>query len=92
MIEVIAKIQLCNGAEEDIIGIKDALASVVEGWKDNISFDIRTNVPSQLELDGKGGIRQSVTVAAAREALEARNLTQEELKNIAQALVEVSNI
>lgn len=92
MIEVIAKVQLLNGAEEDIIGIKDSIAYAVEKWSDLIKFEIKTDVPVQMDFDSAGKIRPTVTTASAFESLKSRNLTNEELRNIMEALIQVSNL
>ena len=92
MIEVIITAKLLDSAEPDIIGIKEALASVVEEWIDCISIDVRASAPLQLTFEDKPEIRQKVTVAAVVEELKKRNLTIEEYRNIEEALIELTRI
>lgn len=89
MIEVIVTAKFLNTAEADMIGIKDALAAVVEKWSDLISIDVRSSAPLQLTLDG---IRPKLTAAAAMEEIKKHNLTLEEMRNMIQAVIELNKI
>ena len=92
MIEVIITAKFLNSAEPDIIGIKEALATVTEKWVDLISIDVKSSAPLQLTFEDKPEIRQKVTVAAALEYFEKNKLTAEEGQNIIQALIERNKI
>ncbi len=92
MIEVIITAKLLNSAESDMIGIKEALATVTEKWADLISIEVKSSAPLQMTFDDKPKIRQTVTVAAALEYFKKNKLTAEEGQNIIQALIEHNKI
>ena len=92
MLELNIKAKLLDKAEQEMIGIKDAIAYVVEKWLISIEFHIDDSQPLQLTLTDKPKIRQSVTVAAAIQAIKEHNLTLEEMQNVAAALVELTKL
>jgi len=92
MLELNIKAKLLDKAGQEMIGIKDAIAYVVEKWLVSIEFSIDDSEPLQLSLTDKPEIRQTVTVAAAMQAIKAHNLTLEEMQNVAAALVELTKL
>ena len=92
MLELNIKAKLLDKAGQEMIGIKDAIAYVVEKWLVSIEFSIDDSEPLQLSLTYKPKIRQTVTVAAAMQAIKAHNLTLEEMQNVAAALVELTKL
>lgn len=92
MFEVIITAKLLDSAESEVIGIKEALAAVVEPWADCISIDVKTSAPLQMTFEDKPQIRQTVTAAAALEYFKKNKLTVDEGQNIIQALIEYNKI
>ncbi len=92
MLELNIKAKLLDKAGQEMIGIKDAIAYVVEKWLVSIEFSIDDSEPLQLSLTDKPKIRQTVTVAAAKQALQSKNLTIEEYQNIIEAIIDLTKI
>lgn len=92
MLELKITAQLLSSAENDIIGIKEAIIYLVEQWSDVVKVEVKTSEPLQLTLGNKPEIRQTVTVAAAMQAIKAHNLTLEEMQNVVAALVELTKL
>lgn len=92
MLELNIKAQLLSGAEAEMIGIKDAIAYIVEPWAVKLDFKIDNSAPLQLTMTDKPQIRQTVTVAAAKQALQSENLTIEEYQNIIEAIIDLTKI
>lgn len=90
MLELKITVQLLGSAEKDIIGIKEAIAYLLEKWADVIKFEIKTSEPLQLTMGDKSQIRQKITKAFALQELKAKNLTLDEMQNIVAALAELS--
>lgn len=53
MLELNIKAQLLPGAEAEMIGIKDAIAYIVEPWAVKLEFKIDDSAPQQLTLTDK---------------------------------------
>ena len=92
MFEVIVTAKLLDSAEPDIIGIKEALATVIEKWTDCISSDVKLSAPMQMTFEDKPKIREKITVGAVMDYLNNNNLTVEEQQNIIQAIIERNKI
>lgn len=92
MIELIITAKLLDSAGEDIIGIKEALASTVEHWVDCIGIDVKPSAPLQMTFEDKPRIREKITVGAVIDYLNKNNLTVEEQQNVIRALIEHNKI
>ncbi|MBR2867848.1 MAG: hypothetical protein IKB88_02120 [Clostridia bacterium] len=92
MFEVIITAKLLDSAEPDIIGIKEALATVIEKWTDCISIYVKSSAPLQMTFEDKPQIREKITVGAAIDYLNKNKLTIEEQQNIIQAIIKNNKI
>lgn len=92
MLELKVIAYLLSSAEKDIIGIKEAIVYFIEQWSDVVKVEVKTSEPLQLTLGNKPEIRQTVTVAAAMQAIKEHNLTLEEMQNVAAALIELTKL
>lgn len=86
------EVMLSNSAEEDIIGIKEALAALLEAWDDVRGFDVRSYYPEQLKLAKELNARKRLTFAGAIEMLTEAEYDLQELRAICAAAVEITKI
>lgn len=93
MLDVIIKVRVLPGAEDEIIGIKESLANEIErwGWVDVISIDVKpVEKPQQIKFGNV--IRDKLTKEKAICEFKAKNITVEEMQEIIAAIIEMTRI
>lgn len=93
MLDVIIKVRVLPGAEDEIIGIKEALSNEIErwGWVDVVSVDVKpVEKPQQIKLGSV--IRDKLTKDKVIYELKAKNITVEEMQEIIAAIIDLQKI
>ncbi len=93
MIEVIITAKLLDSAENDVIGIKEALASTIEPWADCTEIQVRTHTAFPVILENSTWVKDKITVGTALGfLLNQRELNIDEQMNVIRAFFEYNRI
>lgn len=93
MIEVIITAKLLDSAENDIIGIKEALVSTIEPWADCTGVQVRTHTEFPVIHEDNALTEDKITVGTALGfLLHQRALSVDEQVNVIRAFFEYNKI
>lgn len=93
MLDVIIKVRVLSGAEDEIIGIKESLSNEIErwGWVDVVSIDVKpVEKPQKIKLGNV--IRDKLTKDKVEYELKAKNITLEEMQEIIAAIIDLQKL
>lgn len=93
MLDVIIKVRVLSGAEDEIIGIKESLSNEIErwGWVDVVNIDVKPIEAAQQIRIGNV-IRDKLTKETVLKELKKRSYSVEELQEIVSAIVELTRL